>query len=309
MAIGLNTIYPSAKFISTDSKGDLQEITALDETNASATIQGIKVDSVASGVDGNGITFSITEQNSSDSISANGNTITLALNKDAHDYRLNEYGIDASSSASHLGIDVGEIIYFISDDSLAFRNIDTGTNETLDITAGTSLEVVDEDSSSRPIVEIDGTQYAVLAGNFKVTWGERLDSISTIISNAQSDVTNLVSLSITGANSENLTGTGSVVTEGGNPAQESDLIANSKYLLLNVSDIFDLEESEYTDGRKLFYGLLETATANIASSGASSESLVINRGNLVLVSENKLRRSYNITANLDILDSDLSNEV
>lgn len=308
MAIGLNTIFPSAKFISTDSKGDVQEITAQDATDATASIQGVQIDAVASSVDGNGITFQITENNSSDAITATGNTVTLALSKSASDYRLNEYGIDTSSSASHLGISVGSYIHFISDDTLDWRDEATNATESLNFTAGQSVEVTGKDGSSRPIVTIDSTNYVVLAGNFKTTWGERIDSVSTILGTASNDVTDLVSITLTGQDSDNLTGTGSVVTEGGNISVDSDLNADSKYLLLDISDIYDLEESEEADGRKVFYGLLETATANIATSGAVSDSLVINRGSLILLSENKLRRSYNITATLDILDSDLAEE-
>jgi len=308
MAIGLNTIYPSARFIDTDAKGDVQEVSAQDASDASASIQGIQIDAVASNVDGNGITFQITENNVGDSITATDNTVTLGLFKQASDYRLNEYSIDTLSTSAHTGIEIGEFIYFIADDTVSWKENATGTSTNVNVTAGTSLEVIGKDGTNRPVVVIDGTEYAVMAGNYKTTFGRRLDSITTILGTASTDVTDLVSITLTGSDSDNLTGTGSVVTEGGNLAVESELNPNSKYLLLDIADIYDLEESEILDGRKLFYGLLETATANIASSGATSDSLVINRGNLILVTDNKLRRSYNITATLDILDSDLSDE-
>ena len=307
--IGLNTIFPSAKFISTDAKGDVNEVTAQSATDASASIQGIDIASVASESLGNGITFEITESNASDGISASGNTITLALKHEATDYRLNEYSIDTSASASHLAISVGEFIYFTEDDDLSWRNESSNTSELLNFFKGNSFEVIGKDSSSRPIVTIAGTNYIVLAGEYKASWGKRIDSVSSILSGAGSDVTDLVSISISGSDSDNLTGTGSVQTDGGLEAIPSDLVASSKYLLIETSDIFDLEGTEEeADGRKVFYGLLETATANMASNPNKSESLIINRGSLILVSDGKLRRSYNITANLDILDSDLSDE-
>ena len=432
--IGLNTIFPSARFLATDSKGDVQEVTSstgsnasaslqgidvapvaseeagngitfaiqesngvadtisavddtitlslsdvatnyklgesnvitavapVDSVSSSANLQGIEVESVAVGTNGDGITFEITEQNSSDSISASGNTITLALFKGASDYKLNEYSIDTTDSSGHTGLLVGEFIYFISDDTLTtWRDEATNTTTTLNFTAGDSFEVISKDGTGRPIVNVDGTNYVVYATNYKTTFGRRLDSIATIISSAGTDVTSLVSLSISGADADNLSGTGSVVTSGGvnaqagvdgvnNPSISSildgaqsdvtDLVSftitgqttdfltgtgsvvtqggedtinptlnpDSKYLLVDIADIYDLESAEEADGRKVFYGLLETASANIANSSAKSENLVINRGNLILVSENQLRRSYNITATLDILDSDLSDE-
>lgn len=431
--IGLNTIFPSARFLATDSKGDVQEVTSstgsnasaslqgidvapvaleeagngitfaiqesngvadtisavdntitlslsdvatnyklgesyvvtaiapVDSVSSSANLQGIEIESVAVGTNGDGITFEITEQNSSDSISGSVNTITLALFKNASDYKLNQYSIDTDSGSAHTGIQIGEFIYFITDDTIAWKDVSTATNVSLSFTSGTSLEVVGKDGTGRPIVEVGGTQYAVMATNYKTTFGRRLDSIATIISSAGSDVTSLVSISISGADADNLTGTGSVVTSGGvnaqagvdgvnNPSISSildgaqsdvtDLVSftitgqttdfltgagsvvtqggqdtinptlnpDSKYLLVDIADIYDLESAEEADGRKVFYGLLETASANIANSSAKSENLVINRGNLILVSENQLRRSYSITATLDILDSDLSDE-
>ena len=35
--ISVNQVFPSAKFIATDSKGDLQEVVGVDATNANAT--------------------------------------------------------------------------------------------------------------------------------------------------------------------------------------------------------------------------------------------------------------------------------
>ena len=53
--ITASKIYPSIKYISTDSKGDLQEILGTDATTASGTIQGITITSVATGASANGL--------------------------------------------------------------------------------------------------------------------------------------------------------------------------------------------------------------------------------------------------------------
>jgi hypothetical protein len=225
--IGLNTIFPSARFLSTDASGDVQEVTAQGGSNASATIQGIKIDAVAleqagngitfaiaesngiedsisatnqtvtlslkdvatnyqlgtaysvdaveaiegvdpvdavsstatldgidivavaEGTSGDGITFEITEENEGDSISAVDSTVTLALDKVASDYKLNEYSIDVSGTTGHTSIPEGAFIYFIADDTLTIRNESIGSNEEVSFTAGSSYEVVAKDGSGR----------------------------------------------------------------------------------------------------------------------------------------------------------------
>ena len=47
--ISVSAVFPSAKFIQTDSKGDLQEIVGSDATSSSATLQGISLESVDTG--------------------------------------------------------------------------------------------------------------------------------------------------------------------------------------------------------------------------------------------------------------------
>ena len=291
--IGLNQLFPSARFLSTDSSGDVQEVTAQNGSNASASIQGIKIDAVALeeagngitfqiaesngiadsisasngnvtlslkdlasnyklgegytvdavdpvdavdavsatasiqgiditavgvGTNGNGITFEITENQTTNSISASGNTVTLGLDNTATDYKLNEYSIRTDSSVSHTGISIGSYIYFIADDTLSMKKISDGSNTDVSFTAGSSYEVVDKDGTNRPIIEVSGEQYAFYVGNFKITWGQRLDSILTLLQTADTDVSSLVNFSITGNDSDNLTGTGSTITANGTDA-------------------------------------------------------------------------------------------
>ena len=47
--ITANQIYPSIKYITTNTRGDLQEITGTDATTASGSLQGITLSSVATG--------------------------------------------------------------------------------------------------------------------------------------------------------------------------------------------------------------------------------------------------------------------
>lgn len=417
--ININAVFPSAKFIVTDSKGDLQEVVGQEATSSNATLQGIKIESVAKGAEQNGITFSITEgsgstdaltitddditlaleqsastyflnqvnpavrastsldgikidavddgsagngitfeitdgNGSADAISATSDKITLALDKDASDYKLNEYSIDDRANAGHTGIPVGAFIYFIDDATFDMKNQSTNANESKTFTAGESHEVVSKDGTQRPIITLSGTDYAFLVTDYKVKWGERLEKISTLIANAGTDVTDLATITITGSDGSNLTGTGSVTTSGGRNEADSiknildgagseitdvvsftitgansdpltgegtatldfavsdsdgELQSDKSYLLISTDDIADYDGvAEEVDGRKMFYGLLETATANISALSDKPQSLVVNRGNIILVNESKMRRSYNITATLDILDTDLASE-
>ena len=120
-----------------------------------------------------------------------------------------------------------------------------------------------------------------------------------------------VSYTATGTSSNTFTSGGFSATNlaNGSDAVAPELTPNKSYLLISTDDIADYDGThEEADGRKVFYGLLETATNNISNLTDKPESLLVNRGNLILLSDSKLRRSYSITATLDILDSDLSAE-
>ena len=262
--INITAVFPSAKFIVTDDKGDLQEVVGFDATSSKGALQGIEIESVEKGADqngitfsisenngsadtlsldgtditldlkdnantyflnqinpevdasvslqgikidaedagsaGNGITFQITENNSSaDSITATSDTITLALDKQATDYKLNEPGINTDSSASHIQLTTGDTIYFIDDATLSMGNQSTSSQESVTFSAGDEYTIKSNDSSGRPIIDVSGTDYSFYAGGFQVTWGEKLDSITSILSSASTDVTNLATITITGA--------------------------------------------------------------------------------------------------------------
>jgi|13_taG_2_1085334.scaffolds.fasta_scaffold29052_1 hypothetical protein len=330
--IQVNQVFPSAKFIETDSKGDLQEVVGADATNSTASLQGIKIDSIATGIGSNGITFSITENNgSADSISINGSDVTLSLNESASLYFLGQTNPAVKASASIQGIEIEADVDGSAGNGITFEILESnGSANSISASGNTITLDLELSASSYQLSDVEtilngaGTDVTDLvdftysgnpsdsltsAGAVTTTNGrDEVESISNILSGADSSVTDVVDFTITGANSDALTGASSVTLADATDLVTPDLGADKKYLLISTDDIFDFEVGEDTDGRKCFYGLLETASSNINNLASKPASLLINRGNLILVSDTQMRRSYQITTTLDILDSDLSPE-
>ena len=228
--IAVNSVFPTAKFISTDANGDIQEITSVDAVASSADIDGLTFTAKNVGASGNSLSVEIIDGVGSGGIaySNNGDAFTISLELTADNYTLSSIKTDISNNAPQIFLDTFDVSYTLS-----------------------------------------------------------------------------------GTSSNNLTSGGVSATNlsGGSDAVTPDLTPSKSYLLISTDDIADYDGvAEESDGRKVFYGLLETATSNISSLADKPENLVVNRGNLILLSDQKLRRSYSITATLDILDSDLSAE-
>lgn len=228
--IALNAVFPNAKFLTTDSKGDIQEVISSDAVSASADIDGLTFTAKTAGASGNNLSVEIVDGVGSGGIAYtnSGDAFTISLEESANQYSLGGLKSDIASNASTEFANAFEVSY-----------TSTGTS-----------------------------------GN------------------------NLTSGGVSATNLSN-----------GLDAVTPELAPSKSYLVVSTDDIADYDgPSEESDGRKVFYGLLETATANISNLSDKPQNLVINRGNLILLSDNKMRRSYSITATLDILDSDLSAE-
>ena len=228
--VALNAVFPNAKFLTTDAKGDIQEIVSVDAVSASADIDGLTFTAKTAGSSGNNISIEIVDNVGSGGIvySNSGDAHTISLEETADQYSLGGLKSDITSNASTEFNDAFEVTY---------------TN--------------------------------------------------------------------TGTSSNNLTlgGVASTNLSNGADAISPELVPDKSYLIISTDDIADYDgPAEESDGRKVFYGLLETATNNISNLSDKPTNLQVNRGNLILLSDNKMRRSYSVTATLDILDSDLSAE-
>ena len=228
--ITLSSVYPSAKFISTDANGDLQEVVGVQEVASSADIDGLTFTAKTAGVAGNNLSIAIVDSVGSGGIAYtnSGDAHTISLELSASSYTLSALKTDIANNAPATFTDVFEVTY-----------TSTGTS-------------------------------------------------SNTLTNGGQSATNL---------------------SGGIDAVNADLDASKDYLLISTDDIADYDGvSEQSDGRKVFYGLLETATSNISNLVDKPDNLTVNRGNIVLLSDTQMRRVYSVSATLDILDTDLSSE-
>lgn len=93
----------------------------------------------------------------------------------------------------------------------------------------------------------------------------------------------------------------------------SDLDASSDYVCIKVSDIHSLLPSEIADGRKLFWGVLESYTqvATGLSAESQPENLIVTRGQPALVIDaagTRIRQAYSIQSFYATGDFDLEDE-
>ena len=89
--INSSAIFPSIKFISTDSLGDVQEVVGTPASASSVTIDGLTFTADVAGVDGDLITIELIEGQASNGVvgvelSASGNAITIATENGASTY-------------------------------------------------------------------------------------------------------------------------------------------------------------------------------------------------------------------------------
>lgn len=89
--INSSAIFPSIKFISTDSLGDIQEVVGTSAVASSLTIDGLTFTADVAGVDGDNITIELIEGQASNGVvgvefSASGNAITIATENGASTY-------------------------------------------------------------------------------------------------------------------------------------------------------------------------------------------------------------------------------
>ena len=80
MSVATSEVFPSAKFISTDAQGNLNEVESVPATNASGSLDQLSFEAVADGVGSNGISVEIL-QDTSGAISYNvaGQAIQITL--------------------------------------------------------------------------------------------------------------------------------------------------------------------------------------------------------------------------------------
>jgi hypothetical protein len=89
----------------------------------------------------------------------------------------------------------------------------------------------------------------------------------------------------------------------------SDLDGSSTYLLIKTDEIADLQVSEQADGRKVLFGLLETASTNFGNLADPSQYLKVSVSNPIYNSAtNTIYKTYLTECTLSFSGLDLKNE-
>ena len=101
--------------------------------------------------------------------------------------------------------------------------------------------------------------------------------------------------------------------EGGLEAITADLEPSSQFVCIKVDDIHSLKAEEIDDGRKLFWGVLESYTqvATGLSVASQPENLIVTRGQPALVIDaagTRIRQAYSVQSFYATGDFDLEDE-
>jgi hypothetical protein len=334
--VNTTTIYPSAKFISTDGLGDLQETVATPATKAQLSHNGLTFKAVNAGSDGNLISLEIVGDNNATGLAftATGNSITLtaetadavpatedALTHDGVTYRS---AIDGDSGIQ-VTIRESQVADAISYDDVALEltidlddvvtNKTQGDVETLYASAPASVtdHVVISVADALGALATTLTQEPLIGGTDEVpavtianyTQGQ----VSTAFGVAPAGVTTLVTLEVQDANANLSSLLGATNLSGGNELVAGSLEADADYILIKTSDIYGLSADEANDGRKVVWGLVDTATKVFEGLSDAPDNFTMSQGTLTSVANGTaLRRNYSIQAFFAVENLDLKSE-
>ena len=223
MAITTTQIFPSARYITTDALGDLQETAIVPAVASTLTFDGLTFTAATAGLAGDSITVELLE------------------------------------SQPVTGVEVSVV--------------------------GTDITIATENAA---------TTYT--QGDVETAY------------NLVSDATNLASISVANAGTS-LTGT-QVQTNlsGGADEIAGDLSGNTTYLCIAQSELYDLDDPEQADGRKLIWGIIHSAEAAFEANAPQPANLNITKTGLSSVNETTLRQTFTITAQYDVAGLDLKDE-
>ena len=339
----LNTtaIFPSAKFISTDSLGDLQEVLGANAVQANLTHDGLTLTAQASGEEGNlisfeiigdnnasGLSFSLLDQKitltaetadgvpsvpaTADSLTSDGVTYS-AVNAGANsglDVTINEsQASDAISvSGSTLVIDLDDVIgnKTQGDIDALFTSAPTSVTDVFNISvadsAGALSVVLTNEALAGGSDEVPSVP-AVTIANY--TQGQ----VNTAFQNASQEIKDLVSLAIATAGSNLVSLLAETFLASGADSSAGDLDGNETYLCIKQSDLHDLTADEINDGRKLLWGILNKASDVYDQLTDSPENLTLTRSTKSLVNSGvNMRQTFTMVATYVVGSVDLKAE-
>ena len=162
---------------------------------------------------------------------------------------------------------------------------------------------------------ISGTD---IVADVKVSGSGSLASANSIaisfVNNAPQEVKDLINVTVLGGHQESPTMPSHTYAQanlagGADAIVGQDLDGASTYMLIKADDIADLDTSEESDGRKVLYGLLETASSNFKNLADPSENLKVSTSTPVYNSaQNTIFKSYLAECTLSFAGLDLKDE-
>jgi len=170
------------------------------------------------------------------------------------------------------------------------------------ITEGASSDAISYDSVNK-VLSIDLT-----GGVSSRTQGD----IESLYANASTDVTNAIQIAVASSATNLATTLSTEPLTGGQDyvaPTSGDLEANSDYILIKRTDLYDLEDSEKNDGRKFIWGVINKASDVWAGLGDAPDNLTISKTTPSSVDGGTaLQQTYTIRAKYAVSGLDLKDE-
>ena len=345
--IATNTLFPSAKFIATDANGDLQEAVGANATKASLTHHGLKFEAVNSGVAGNDIEVQVvfygavpsgndgsTKEVNYETHADGQHQLRVFFNQQGTKSSLTQEGVvysaknagvagDAISieikqgqaGAGVVGIEFtetsGAIListelslsnYTQGDVVTALSSAPQAVKDLIEITATSSGTSLTNAGTLSP-TNLSGGVDPLQASSY--TTQDMVDAFATAPQSIKDEI------NVTTDNGAGVFGNFMAKTNlsGGQDAVAGDLDADSDYVLIKQSDIYDLEATETADARKMVWGIIHNASEIWGQQTTQPDSLQIVRSAVSSTDQGlALKQTYTITAKYSISGLDLKAE-
>lgn len=344
--ITTNTLFPSAKFISTDALGDLQEAVGANAVKAKYIYNGITAEAVTAGDAGNDIAIeysfiddaSATAKSVAWSLIAGVNTCEITYNSQGIFAELvddsgltftaqnagvsgNNISVELIDNQSGNGVVGVEFSTPVNSDSIVISTelaLDQYTQgDIVNALASATQSIQDHISvtASDSLAQLGASD---VFGATSLTGGVDAVPASSVV---QSDITNAFAsapVEITDAivvTNETPSASFATPLSHTNLAGGADEVAGqldplSDYVLIKQSDIYDLEASETNDARKMLWGIVHNASEVWAQQATQPDSLQISRSAVSSTDGGlALKQTYTITAKYAISGLDLKAEV
>lgn len=342
MSVATIEVFPSAKFISTNAQGDLEEVESVPATKASGGFDQLSFEAIDAGVGGNATSVEITQDQSGViSYNVTGQAVSINLGGTAqvpavaaslvysNDITFSAVTAGASGNTQTVAVNGnqggGAIVYALTGSDLVINLVNAANTYTAqdlvnDFNSNASAAIKSLFSVS---VTGTGSNNLQAGGIAQTNLAGGLDLVPAVLginnytrnqiktdfdNNAPQSAKDLIAISVTGSTGK-LSAVNSVTLTGGTDSQLGELDPSSPYLLIKQSDLHDLADGERTDARKVVWGVLHKASEHWASLANQPDNLKIVKS-FPAAADNgtSLRQTYTVTAKYGIDALDLKAE-